>query len=127
MTITKLPPFNSITGRYMTKKDHFKAYIVWRKSPSYIYWRSKQWKIQKGKCYYCKISLVGRVSNVEHVVAQRYWGETSTKNMVLSCAPCNKEKGIKKASKELRNNVSRNNFVKRRKKKSEKKKWQPFR
>lgn len=127
MNTIKLPPYNAVTGRSMTLKGHYDSYTLWRKSAGYKLWRNKQWKIQKGKCYYCKVSLAGRRTNVEHVVAQSRWGETVGKNMVIACPDCNKAKGSSKASRQLRNEVSRFNHVKRYRKRSQKKKWKPER
>lgn len=122
--IIKLPPANGLTGRYLTKRDHYNAYTLWRKSEGYKLWRNKQWKAQKGRCYYCKIDLRDRRTNVEHVLAQSFWGETKGKNMVISCPECNKTKGSSKASKELRNEISRFNHIKRHRKRSQKRKWE---
>jgi len=113
--ITRLPPANGLTGRYMTKQGHYDAYRAWRYGAGYKIWRDKQWQIQKGRCYYCKVSLRGRKTNVEHVVAQSRGGLTVRKNLVLSCPDCNKRKGSSEASAQLIKQVEFFNASKRKK------------
>lgn len=103
MTTIKLPPYDAINGKYFTKEDHYKSYKIWRKSVGYNLWLKKQWKLQDGKCFYCKVSLREKIHNVEHIIPQSWWGETNAKNIVLSCQPCNKQKGSNLPAKKFRN------------------------
>lgn len=93
-TRIKLPPASGITNKSV---NQYAEYKIWRKSPGYKKWLSRQWAKQDAKCFYCKCSLKGRQHNVEHIVPQRINSSSTNKarNLVLSCPPCNKSKGGK--------------------------------
>lgn len=70
-------------------------YQRWRKSEAFQIWFKRQWKAQDARCFYCLCSLRGRRPNVEHVVPRSLRGTNSRRNLVLSCATCNMEKGAR--------------------------------
>lgn len=59
-------------------------------------WRTRQLKIQEGKCAYCKIDLSGDniVTHVDHVQPLYFDGANSFDNFVLTCKRCNMKKWI---------------------------------
>jgi|GEM_PF-6711315 len=97
MKATKLPPYDAVRLKHVDSDGSYKEYKLWRKSQEYIIWRNKQWKKQDGRCAYCRMSLIGKKTCVEHVLPQ--WLKTrninSGKNLVLACVECNKKKGSK--------------------------------
>lgn len=59
-------------------------------------WRTRQLRIQKGRCAYCCIKLSYRniVTHVDHINPLYYEGSNSFDNLVLSCRKCNVRKWI---------------------------------
>lgn len=64
--------------------------------------RNRRWNLfdlQKGVCYYCKISLLlhdqlnPRYATIDHKVPRIKGGSGKSDNIVLCCLKCNKEKG----------------------------------
>lgn len=45
------------------------------------------------RCHWCKCSLTLETATLDHVIPLARGGSNATDNMVLSCEPCNKEKG----------------------------------
>ena len=54
----------------------------------------------KGRCEYCLLHVddVYHAHHVDHVIAEKHGGQTSTDNLALSCAECNLRKGFDIAS-----------------------------
>lgn len=46
---------------------------------------------QKGRCYWCFCEVEPVTASIDHVIPRSLGGRGS-KNLVLSCKPCNKEK-----------------------------------
>lgn len=111
-------PVLSITGKVISRKEaskgkiskkkkksklaHYKKQTVaevskdfyrWKKSNNYKNWRTKQWKRQAGKCFYCLSDLRDAAVNIEHVTPRSKGGTNSRRNLVLACWKCNKDKG----------------------------------
>lgn len=59
-------------------------------------WRSKQQRIQKNKCAYCKVKLSRNniVTHIDHIDPLYFEGTNSLDNLVLSCRRCNTKKWI---------------------------------
>lgn len=86
-----LPPANGITGK---SSNPYKEYRTLRKhSADFDRWVRRTYGKQGARCFYCACDLSKRRINVEHVVPLSKDGQTSSSNMVISCAPCNKAKG----------------------------------
>ena len=49
----------------------------------------------QGKCEYCRMHQEFSIytHEVDHIVALKHGGDTISKNLVLSCLPCNRYKG----------------------------------
>lgn len=45
------------------------------------------------RCHWCKCDLTTKTATLDHVIPLARGGSNATDNMVLSCGPCNKEKG----------------------------------
>lgn len=60
------------------------------------------YKLQRGKCKYCKLKFTYVRLCVDHVIPISRGGETSLKNCVLSCKPCNCKKGANSPSEKIR-------------------------
>lgn len=75
--------------------DIYREYQALRKTPAFKLWWANQFAKQRAECYYCECSLKQCRVNVEHIVPMGRGGTNSKRNMVLSCAKCNKEKGSK--------------------------------
>jgi len=88
-----LPPGDGITGKSSNSYQEYKR--LRKHSPDFNTWVKRTYGKQGAKCYYCRTSLVNRRINVEHVTPLSRGGQTSSRNMVISCAPCNKDKGSK--------------------------------
>ena len=95
--------------RYYNSTKTYREYQEMRKTPEFWVWWKRQYARQEAKCYYCLESLRTRRVNVEHIVPMSRGGQNTRKNMVLSCADCNKEKGRK-----LLSRGARHEFKKRR-------------
>lgn len=54
----------------------------------------RQYKAQKGQCYYCK-APVGDAYQVDHVVPLSRGGSNGPENIVIACPFCNQSKGNK--------------------------------
>lgn len=73
--------------------DIQREYLRWRKTEDFSKWKRKQFLKQGGTCYYCDNPIYGGVrENVEHVIPKSKGGGNNKGNLVLACAPCNKEK-----------------------------------
>lgn len=55
---------------------------------------SKQLRLQRGRCYWCK-ELMGSDYHVDHVVPLCRGGSNSRENIVVACRTCNLRKGQK--------------------------------
>lgn len=54
----------------------------------------RQYKAQKGRCYYCKVK-VGKTYQVDHVIPLSRDGSNGPENIVIACVHCNESKGAK--------------------------------
>lgn len=87
--------------RARAKRKSSQSSITWReyqelrKTEAFKKWWKRQYARQHALCYYCKITLKDKRVNVEHIIPMSKGGTNKYKNLVLSCAPCNKEKGSK--------------------------------
>ena len=54
----------------------------------------KQYRAQKGKCYYCHIE-VGDRYHIDHVIPLARGGSDGAENIVVACPTCNLQKGRK--------------------------------
>lgn len=70
-----------------------KEYYAWKKTPQFAKWKRKQFLKQGGLCWYCQQPLWLSRQNVEHKTARSLGGKNNKNNLVLACAPCNKDKG----------------------------------
>lgn len=76
-------------------KTRREAFERKKKTAAFKNWRSKQYyKVQKGKCYYCKKKINGALVT-DHVIPLFRGGTSTYSNLVVSCWNCNKNKGIK--------------------------------
>lgn len=97
--VIKLPPANGITGRV---SNPYKEYSILRKhSKDFDAWVRRTYGRQSARCFYCNCDLSHKRINVEHIIPMSKGGKTSSNNMVISCAPCNKEKGSKLIAKNV--------------------------
>ena len=62
----------------------------------------RQWRRQGGRCYYCRCRLTIASYHLEHKTPLCRGGCDDWRNLVMSCAPCNWEKGQKTAPEYLR-------------------------
>jgi len=51
------------------------------------------WKRDRGRCFYCGKALSWTNKTVDHVIPKCKGGPHRAWNLVLSCVPCNKDKG----------------------------------
>lgn len=51
------------------------------------------WKRDKGCCFYCGIKLSWESKTADHVIPRSKGGSSRAWNIVLSCLPCNQNKG----------------------------------
>lgn len=54
----------------------------------------RQYKAQKGKCFWCGVK-VGKTYHVDHIVPLSRGGSNSPENLVIACPACNLSKGDK--------------------------------
>lgn len=93
MKVIHLPPANGLTGK---SENIYAEYAILRKhSSDFQIWFKRTYAKQNAKCFYCRISLKGRRTNVEHIIPKSRGGTNNPSNLVISCAPCNKQKGSK--------------------------------
>ena len=81
-------------GRWMQKRAEFDKL---KQEKLFKRWKREQYKCQDGKCAWCKkhIKLSDEETHVDHVVPLIYDGDNEFKNLVLTCAECNINKGSK--------------------------------
>lgn len=105
--MTKLPAYDAVNHKYIDPSGSYQEYKIWRKGEGYKVWLRKQWRIQNGRCAYCRISLHGKRHVVEHIIPQHTQGKyvNQGKNLVLSCSDCNKRKGGKILKKSNRSKI----------------------
>lgn len=81
------------------KYKHFRPYILKVKSGQYVpnYYiklsRKSIYNRDLGRCMYCDIKMDQRAATIDHVKPRSKGGKNTWDNMVLSCKPCNGEKG----------------------------------
>jgi 5-methylcytosine-specific restriction endonuclease McrA len=63
---------------------------------SFQLWRDRQFKIQNGRCAWCKVDLNKRyiITHIDHITPLRFDGKNEYNNFVLSCRRCNQRKWI---------------------------------
>ena len=79
----------------------------WKKTDDYKKWRKRQFAAQNAECYYCRKSLIGVKTNIEHITPKSRGGTNKLNNLVLSCWECNKIKGTKILSRKERKKYSK--------------------
>src|SRR5438477_12528101 len=62
--------------------------------------RRKVRKLSRGQCEYCLLpeALTFGRHQFDHIIAEKYGGETTIDNLAFSCTPCNRRKGSDIAS-----------------------------
>lgn len=101
--IIKLPPHTKLgaeklSPRSKNQSHNYRLYGKYeeiRKTPRFKQWHRNQFLRQGGTCYYCHEPLWLSRINVEHIKPRSKGGDNNWANMVLACAPCNKDKGSK--------------------------------
>lgn len=116
--VIKLPPADAFNypnrGYKRGSRDYYKELRASRQS--WNAFRAKLLQQQDFRCAYCNINLKGKRMNVEHVLALTNGGNNSKDNLVAACWVCNKEKGVRRLSKDELVTLHKN--LKRLKKKS---------
>jgi 5-methylcytosine-specific restriction endonuclease McrA len=67
-----------------------------KQTPEFQAWRKRQFRIQQGKCAYCKIRLYKNniVTHVDHIDPLYYEGTNDYDNLLLACRRCNTKKWV---------------------------------
>lgn len=83
--------------RLVTSKKLRAEYNNWKKTPDFIKWRELQWRIQRGRCAWCRVKMNDQFTgvHVDHALPIYHEGRNSKDNLVLSHARCNLKKGIR--------------------------------
>lgn len=87
----------------------YQEYYEWKKTPGFAKWKRNQFLKQGGLCWYCQDFLPVTRQNVEHKTAMSLGGKNNKNNLVLSCSPCNKEKGSSRLSSQDRERYNKQN------------------
>jgi uncharacterized protein (TIGR02646 family) len=85
---------------------HYRSVVAemaeWKQTEQYRQWYDRQMKWQFGLCYYCERYLKDLIVNVEHIKPKTTARTNNVRNLVLSCAGCNKAKRWKPLSQKQR-------------------------
>jgi 5-methylcytosine-specific restriction endonuclease McrA len=55
----------------------------------------RQYERQRGRCYWCGVSVPWSAKHVDHVIPVARGGSNGPENLVIACASCNLSKGAK--------------------------------
>lgn len=77
-----------------------KEFYRWKNTDGYEKWRKSRFLKQGGLCFYCEDWMPLTRINVEHIVPRSRGGSNKPENLVLSCSPCNKDKGSRMLTEE---------------------------
>lgn len=81
--------------KYYGRKNR-KTFEQLKRTPAFKRWREQQFKLQQGRCAYCKIPLKAKniVTHIDHIQPLRFDGTNGYDNLLLSCRRCNTKKWI---------------------------------
>lgn len=65
------------------------------------------WKRDNGHCFYCGCKLSWETKTVDHVIPRSKGGSSRAWNIVISCFPCNQNKGASDPTKEQLDTILR--------------------
>lgn len=86
--------YNDPYARRATARIGRRQFEQLKKTPGFHAWRTRQIKVQRGKCAYCLIELssFGIITHVDHVTPLYHGGGNDYRNLVLTCRRCNMRK-----------------------------------
>ena len=93
--------------RYATEDPKFNPRKRAKRKKSYTRIKKRRLK-QDPHCYWCRCGLNMNSATIDHKIALSRGGSNADDNLVLSCEPCNKEKGHEVWTKEGSRNDDRN-------------------
>lgn len=82
------------------QKNYRKRFEKQKIDPSFRRWKKNRLDNQGGRCFYCFEYIELKGSHIEHLIPLWRGGTNHRKNLVVSCPPCNRKKGIKLLSEE---------------------------